>query len=120
MSFFKRLFGLESDAERLARELFSPEGDQRRAREQQQNDQIIQAAIADPRIQQLMRETGLTDEHVRDVHRRLMVHGDPDLAARGIRNPELLRWFYNNGGKEFRLNQNQAMQLFFYAKEGHL
>ena len=56
----------------------------------------------------------------RDVHRRLMLYGDPRMAARAILNPDLLRWFAQNGGLEMRLNQNQAIQLFMFAKEGHL
>ena len=98
MGFFKRLFGFESNAERLARELFSPEAARRSAREQQATDKTIQTALNEPSIQQVMRETGLSEEHIRDVHRRLMLHGDPRSAASAIRNPELLRWFAQNGG----------------------
>ena len=120
MAFFKRLFGLESDAERLTSDLFSPEGDRRLAREQQATDKTIQAALNEPSIQQVMRETGLTEEHVRDIHRRLTLHGDPRMTASAIRNPELLRWFAQNGGLEMRLNQDQAIQLFMFARGGHL
>ena len=120
VSLLKRLFDLESDAQRLARKLFSSEGDARRAREQQDTDKAIQAALAQPNVQQAMRDTGLTEGHVRDVHRRLMLYGDPRMAARAILNPDLLRWFAQNGGLEMRLNQNQAIQLFMFAKEGHL
>lgn len=116
MSFFKRLFGLESNAERIARELLGPEGDRHLARVERE----IQMAVADPVIRQLMREIGLTEEHIRDVHRRLGALGHPELSARAIRNPELLRWFYNNGGKELQLDLGQAMKLVFFAERGHL
>lgn len=120
MSFFKRLFGLESEYERMARELFSPEGDQRRDREQRETEYAIDAALNDPAIQQIARETGLREQHIRDVHSRLMLQGDPALAARAIRNPELLRWFYNNGGKDMKLGPDQAIQLVIFAQKGHL
>lgn len=120
MSFFKRLFGLESDAERMASDLFGHEGDRRRTREKEVAEKIVGSVSEEPRIQQVMLETGLIDEHILDVYRRLILHENPDVAAKALCNPELLRWYAQNGGLEMSLDRDQAIQLFIFARDGRL
>ena len=61
-----------------------------------------------PAIQQVATETGLTAEHVGDVYHRLLLHGDLLMARRAIRDPSLLRWYYEHGGKDKRLGHGRG------------
>jgi len=61
---------------------------------------------------------GLTEEHIRDVYRRVMMDGNPHNAAKAVRNAELLHWFFFNGGMNPDMNQMIGLSLF--AKKGYL
>lgn len=125
MSFLKRLLGLESNADRnyrraveTVREMRSPAGARRRTREEQEAERAIQAALNDLSVQKLMMGIGLTEEHIRDVYRRVMMDGNPHNAAKAVRNAELLHWFFFNGGMNPDMNQMIGLSLF--AKKGYL
>lgn len=125
MSLIKRILSRISgkpsfDPERMANDLFSGKAEKRRIKEDRETDRIILEVLQNRGVQNLMREVGITEDHIRDVHRRLMLHGDKNMAIRAINNAGLLRWYYLNGGKDKILSESQALQLFTLAKNGRL
>jgi hypothetical protein len=108
------------DARQLADDLFSEEGDRRRERRRQKEAKIIRAAWESAPIQRLASEIGITESHLDDVYRRLMMHGDLRMARRAIHNADLLRWYYDHGGRDMRLKLDGAIQLFLFARDGRL
>lgn len=108
------------DAEQIADDLFSGKAEKRRMKEREETDRIIDRALQNRDVQNLVRDIGITEDHIRDVYRRLMLHGDKKTAANALSNVELLRWYYFNGGKDKVLSFEQAVQLFTFAKSGRL
>ena len=108
------------DVRRLADDLFSDEGDRRRERERLEAAKIVRQVWDSPAVQQLAIEVGLTEEHIHDVYRRLVLHGDLRMAHRAISNVGLLRWYYEHGGRVMRLGPDEAIQLFMFARDGRL
>jgi hypothetical protein len=108
------------DVRQLADDLFSEEGERLRGRKQLEDTEIVRKAWESPAIQQVATETGLTEEHVGDVYHRLLLHGDLLMARQAIRDPSLLRWYYEHGGKDKRLGPDEAVQLHIFARDGKL
>lgn len=125
MSFIRRLLKSISgrpdfDAEEIADDLFGGKAEKRRTKEREETDRIIEKTLQNRDVQNLIREIGITEGHIRDVYRRLMLHGDKKTAESAISSVELLRWYYFNGGKDKVLSFEQAVQLFTFAKSGRL
>jgi hypothetical protein len=108
------------DVSQLADDLFSEEGERRRERRRLEEAKIVREAWESAPTQRLASEIGVTESHVADVYRRLMMHGDLRMARRAIHNADLLRWYYEHGGRDMRLEPDAAIQLFMFAKDGRL
>lgn len=120
-SIIERLTGRRHvDVRQLTDDLFSEEGERRRDRERLEEAKIVRKAWESPAVQEVATETGLTEEHVGDVYRRLLLHGDLLMARRAISDASLLRWYYEHGDKDKRLGPDEAIQLFMFARDGKL
>jgi hypothetical protein len=102
----------------LADDLFSEEGDRRRESRRQEEAKIIREAWESAPVQRLASEIGVTESHLADVYRRLMLHGDLRVARRAVHNADLLRWYFDHGGRDMRLGPDAAIQLFLFARDG--
>lgn len=108
------------DFSELADDLLTENGQRHLEKKRREEDKIIRQAWESFAVQQLALEIGFTEDHVRDVYERLMSHGYLRAAQRAINNVELLRWYYEHGGKERRLTPDAAVQLFMFAETGRL
>jgi len=108
------------DVRQLANDLFSEEGDRRRESRRQEDAKIVREAWESAPIQRLASEIGVSENHVADIYRRLMMHGDLRMSRRAIHNADLLRWYYEHGGRDMRLEPDAAIQLFMFARDGRL
>lgn len=103
-----------------ASDLLTEKGQQRLEKQRREEDEIIRQAWESSAVQQLAVEIGLTEDHVRDVYGRLVSHGRLRSAHRAINDVALLRWYYEHGGKERRLEPDAAVQLFMFAETERL
>lgn len=118
MGFLKRLFGFPDrmDAEQLVNDMFSGKSEKRRQKSEKQANEDIAKAMSLNEIANTMSSSGLTEEHLYDLYRRISMDCDRVTAISAITDPEIIRWFGENGGKEMRLSFGQSVELVNYAR----
>lgn len=111
MSWLRRIFGMETNAERLANDLFSEAGERRRNRAALEADDVVQKALAKAAVQHVMRDRGVTEGHVAEVYRRVCMDHDPKTAAGAAADAHILQWFAANADERCHLTFGQSVEF---------
>ncbi len=100
------------DPEQIARDIWSGESTRKVAKENELAEKDIQTALNDPEVQKVMQETGLTEKELRDIHRRVRMYGNIRIAAKAIRNAQLLKWCYEKSAAGEWMEQDMGIVGF--------
>ncbi len=103
----------------IAKKLISGKLQRRVEKNKKKRTRAIKKAMKDPFIQKLTSESGFTEDHLRELYRRLLlIEYDDKYATKGINNPTLLLWFLENTPPEIKfLAPEKSLEFTLLAKQ---
>jgi len=104
--------------EKIAKGLLSGKLHKKVAKNEKKRNRTIKKAMEDPFIQKLTNESGFTEDHLRELYRRLLlIEYNDKYASNGIKNPTLLLWFLENAPPEINfLAPEKSLEFTLLAK----